>query len=140
MTDHRSDEQVEGSGPVDREINSRAIAKSAAWLAVTTVAAFIISWFVYLGLAHTEERADPRPSPLAAANQPVVPPEPRLQGSPEKELAAFRAEEDQELEGWSWVDRDAGVAHVPIEVAIESVAKSGQLPDLSTPPAGTSGP
>jgi hypothetical protein len=139
MTDHPRDEQVEPTGPFDREIESRAIAKSAIWLAVTTVAAFIISWFLYLGLAHKEERQDPTPSPLAAANEPVVPPEPRLQGSPEKELAAFRAEENKELEGWSWVDRDAGIAHVPIEVAIDSVAKAGQLPDLATPPQGAGG-
>jgi hypothetical protein len=140
MSDHRPDEHVENAGPVDREINSRAIAKSAIWLAVTTVAAFLISWWVYLGLARTETKADPRPSPLAAANQPVEPPEPRLLGTPEKALIAFRAEEKRELEGWSWVDRDAGVAHVPIAVAIDAVAKSGRLPDLSTSPAGAGGP
>lgn len=122
-------------GPFDHEIDVPAIAKSAIWLVVVTVASFFAAWVFYRALARGEERLDPRPPAIEAARRPVVPPGPRLQKSPESELADFRAEEQRTLEGMAWVDRGRGVARVPIERAIDAVAGAGRLPEFAPPPA-----
>jgi len=123
---------TENSG-FDREIGVSGIVKSAIWLLAVTLAAFLVAWAFYREQARDEAAADPKPSPLAAAQTPVVPPGPRLQASPERELAAFRAEEKQTLEAWAWVDPAGEIAQVPVERAIDSVAAAGHLPDFNPP-------
>jgi len=118
---------------IDREIGVRGIVQSAIWLLVVTLASFLVAWAFYREQSRAEVAADPRPSPLLEAQKPVVPPGPRLQSTPEKELAAFRLEEEQSLESWAWVDAPAGLAQVPVERAIDAVAASGRLPDFNPP-------
>ncbi len=61
--------------------------------------------------------------PLAESSE--LPPEPRLQETPALDLARFRAKEDETLSTYGWVDRQAGVVRIPIERAMEIVAKEG---------------
>lgn len=42
-------------------------------------------------------------------------------------LAGFKAEKSKQLNGYGWIDRAKGVAHIPIEKAMDAVA-SGALP------------
>jgi hypothetical protein len=46
-------------------------------------------------------------------------PEPRLQVSPEGDLAALRTKENEILSTYAWVDRDKGVARIPIDRAMQ---------------------
>ena len=124
----------------DREIGVRGIVQSALWLLAATLAAFLVAWAFYREQSRAEVAADPRPSPLAEAQKPVVPPGPRLQASPESELVAFREEERQALELWLWTDPAAGIAQVPVERAIDSVAAAGRLPDFNPPAPGPEAP
>ena len=41
------------------------------------------------------------------------------------DLAKFRAWEDSQLNSYGWVDRTAGVVHIPIERAMEIIAQQG---------------
>ena len=50
-------------------------------------------------------------------------PEPRLQKTPD--LKAVRDAEDQLLKGYGWVDPKAGLVRIPIDQAIEVLAKKG---------------
>lgn len=63
--------------------------------------------------------------PLAEAEKVELPPEPRLQESPALDLARFRAREEGQLSTYGWVDRPNGVVHIPIERAMELVAREG---------------
>ncbi len=124
-----------GQGPhggadhaIDHEIDRRGILHAGVWLAATIVAGFVVASLIYLGLARGVERDDPAPSPIAAARQQPLPPGPQLQARPERELAAYRKAVRERLGGWGWVDRDAGLAHVPIERAIELVAEEAAAP------------
>lgn len=47
---------------------------------------------------------------------------PRLLPAPLDERAAFVAEKDRRLRGYGWVDRHAGFAHIPVEVAMDMLA------------------
>jgi len=119
--------------PIDHEIDARGIGRIGVWLAVVTVAGFVIGWGFYLYLSRAEKRLDARPSPIAEANAPRAVPGPTLQSRPEGELARYRHAESEKLEGWAWVDREAGVARVPVARAIDRVAAAGALPDFSQP-------
>jgi len=55
----------------------------------------------------------------------LVPPGPRLQVTPERDLAAFRAQEDAILGSYAWVEKDRGVARIPIDEALRIVAERG---------------
>lgn len=142
MTKHSSHAPDPG-GRIDSEIQVRQILEVGAWLFGTTIAAFIVGYFVYRGLGNVANRAD---RTTAAENQAAAPaaavpapPAPALQSfgrdalgrpqTPESILLAFRKSEEERLSSWGWIDRSAGVAHVPIERAIEMLA----VPDEPAP-------
>lgn len=63
-----------------------------------------------------------------AAQYVHLPPEPRLQQSPARDLREFNAEADKQLNSYQWIDRGKGVVSIPIERAIEIVATRGIPP------------
>jgi hypothetical protein len=136
MSEHAAGDPGPGGESFDREIDRAGIVRTGLWLAGITIGAFLVAFGFYRALASAEKRADPRPSPLVGLSRQGLPPAPLLQTSPEQELAAMRAAETARLTGWGWVDRPAGVAHVPVERAIDAIAKDGRLPDFSVPPGG----
>jgi hypothetical protein len=46
----------------------------------------------------------------------------RLQVDPARDIAAFRAEKQQLLDSYGWVDREHGIARIPIERAMAMLA------------------
>jgi len=73
--------------------------------------------------AATVLKADPKAAPSAF---------PRLVTAEPVALAEFRAQEDAFLTSYGWVEKDKGIARIPIEVAMKSVAEHG-LPKLPGP-------
>ena len=63
--------------------------------------------------------------PLAAAQGHRDPPEPRLQTDPRQDLADMRAKEDEQLQSYGWVDRNAGVVRIPIDAAMKLTLERG---------------
>jgi hypothetical protein len=55
----------------------------------------------------------------------IAPPAPVLQTDPEADLLQFRAKEKQRLSSYGWIDRAHGVVHIPIEEAMQNIAKQG---------------
>ena len=70
------------------------------------------------------------PSPFAG-DPPRVTDAPALQAHPELDMEILSARMDEQLESVGWVDRQAGIVHMPIERALTLVAKQG-LPSLDT--------
>ena len=98
------------------------------------------------GLFHVFEnqaaKNDPMMSPVAVpAGQ--EPPEPRLLQNEPSYLQTIKAGERQVLEGYAWVDQQAGTARIPIDEAKKRLLEQG-LPVRSgavvEPWMGTSGP
>jgi hypothetical protein len=54
-----------------------------------------------------------------------LPPQPRLQDAPILDLQEMKAAEDQILNGYGWVDQQAGIARIPISRAIDLLAQQG---------------
>ncbi len=74
-------------------------------------------------------------SPLATR---TVPSEPRLQVAAPKELKSLRAAEEEVLTSYAWVSKEAGIARIPIERAMQLVLEHGLpagKPAAAPPPA-----
>lgn len=56
---------------------------------------------------------------------------PRLQESPTLDMQRMRDEAADRLNSYGWVDREANIAHIPIERAIKLFAQSSSLHDTS---------
>lgn len=62
--------------------------------------------------------------PMAGASQ-ALPPQPRLELDERRALAEVRAEEEERLHSYGWVDRAHGIVHIPIEEAMRRTAEQG---------------
>ena len=100
----------------------------AIGLALVIGAVVLVSYGLFHYFYQSETRRRPPPSPLSYGVEP--PPEPRLLTKPGADLAAMRAEEDQILSGYGWIDRERGIVRVPIDRAITLLAQKG-LPTRS---------
>jgi hypothetical protein len=63
--------------------------------------------------------------PLAITEGTRLPPEPRLQTNPRQDLRDLRAQEDEILDTYGWVDRNAGVVRIPIDEAMRLTVQRG---------------
>lgn len=70
-----------------------------------------------------EARRSGPANPLAAREGRRLPPAPRLQVNPARDMAELRRAEDRVLKGYGWVDEAAGIARIPIDRAMAIVAE-----------------
>jgi hypothetical protein len=93
-------------------------------------------------IRQSAERVETKQYPMAVNQAPRLPAAPRLQQIPSKELYDFRTKENEELQSYGWVDKNAGTVHIPIDDAMRLILERG-LPsreqDASKPaePVGT---
>ncbi|MGH8212015.1 MAG: hypothetical protein ACREPP_02150 [Rhodanobacteraceae bacterium] len=58
----------------------------------------------------------------------LIPPEPRLQPSPQNDLAEFRAQKEALLSGYAWVDVSHTYARIPVTRAMQIYAQQHAQP------------
>jgi hypothetical protein len=75
--------------------------------------------FVAIAVFYPGSRHGPSDAPRLATAKP------RLEIDPAADLAAFRAQQQQALGSYGWVDRAHGVVRIPIDQAMQDVAKAG---------------
>lgn len=95
----------------------------------------LVFMFVVLGVLKLFEAHKPttdEPPPPATAEAHVVPPEPRLQVTPQADYARMLTEQDSLLRTYGWVDERLGIARIPIDTAIAIVA-ARELPFRAQP-------
>jgi len=118
---HHDDVAHEGS-----DINARAIAKFGIGLLALGAVVYLVVWLFFVFLSDRASRASGQLAyPLAAGQQDRVPPEPRLQTNPRADLRELRESEDKRLDSYGWVDRNAGIVHIPIDDAIKLTLQRG---------------
>jgi hypothetical protein len=96
--------------------------------AVVLVLLCVFSLALLVGLFQYFDSRDPLAPQLTR-----VPPAPRLEELPIRDLATFRQGEENLLNGYSWVDQSKGVVRIPIERAIDILAQRG-LPSRAQQP------
>jgi hypothetical protein len=113
----------EGSSYEHTDANVWVIAKFGIWLAITAVIVHVGIWVLWGTLVRQAEVTREPQYPLAT--QPRLPPEPRLQQFPANEIDDFRRSEDSRLNGYGYVNKDAGVVHIPIAEAMRLTVERG---------------
>jgi len=129
----------------DSEIHVRAIFGVLAGLALLVALSFAGMWTFAKVLKTRSVARDPEPLPVAEANAPRPRPRAALQADPTADMAKFAKEEEAAVTSYAWVDRDAGVARIPVTRAIEIVAERGlpvppPLPETAPAPASPAAP
>ena len=132
-----------GATHEEKDVNALAVGLFGVSLAVLCIAAVIllIGLFRYF---RNQEAARQVPVEAPAAEVRGLPAEPHLQEHPVQDLKRMRAEEDQILGTYGWVDRETGIVRVPIGRAMELLAqrnlpfRQGAAPDSAA--AGVSVP
>jgi hypothetical protein len=124
------------------DLDARGIVKFLIGLGVTIIFIHVIVWGLIRTYTHYEPKALSRTSaisePQAASPQanPVLRfPAPQLQSDPAADLNKYREAVEQQLNSAGWIDQKAGIAHIPIEQAIDLVAQRG-LPVRPPQPQG----
>ena len=109
------------------DVNVWAVGKFAIGLVIVCVVSIALLFGLLKFFQSREETS------VANTVDPVkLFPEPQLQKTPIMDLKAIHAEEDKLLNGYAWVDPKQGIVRIPVDRAIEVLAKRG-LPTREVP-------
>jgi hypothetical protein len=107
------------------DVNISAIILSGVALIVSAVLISFVVWVLFKYFESREARRLTPEYPLAATQAIRVPPEPRLQTNPREDLQDLRAQENQILNSYGWIDKNTGVVRIPIDEAMKLVVQRG---------------
>ncbi len=114
------------------DMSAKAIVGFLIALAIAGVFMHLVLWSVYKYYAGSEKAATPTASPIMSSTRQLPQgdpertfPAPRLQSDDVADLNKFRDYEEQVLNTYGWINQNAGVAHIPIEQAMQTLAKQG---------------
>ena len=130
MSDQRGPEPDPASIAAGHEESDVRIRPLAIFLTVLAISLVVVSGAMALLLQtymSEADRAEPPPSPLADAERAAEAhvPGPLLEVASGLQLEQLRAKENQRLAAAEWIDRDKGIARIPIDQAIALVAERG---------------
>jgi hypothetical protein len=148
MTDShdRDDGESESTAYETRDVKLRPLVVFAAGLTAVGLVVYLVVFGMMRLFTGQAARRDAQLAPSSAVSQPQkpgeerLPPEPRIQANPAADLKALRAGEDAVLTSYGWVDRQAGLVRVPIDVAMKLVVAEGLPVRASDAPAAATAP
>jgi hypothetical protein len=120
-----------------RDVSTRVVVVFGALLVVGAIVVHFLVWGLYVFYGSLNAKAYPRQYPMAHVGAPLLPPAPRLQTQPREDLKNLRAEEQERLDSYGWVDAARGDVHIPIDRAMELLLQQG-LPSRQQAPVATS--
>ena len=109
----------------ESDVNIRAILGFGAGLVLVTVIICFLLWLLFGYIASREAQLGTREFPLAVEQQNRMPPEPRLQTNPKEDLRVLQGRDEALLKSYGWIDKDAGIARIPIEEAMKLTVQRG---------------
>ena len=125
MDDAQPQGRLGAEGAAGHEANRlrvRGLVYFAVALVGVTVLVQVVLASVMHGFLREENELESLAPPRFTGDTGEYPP-PRIQSDPAQELKKMKAEDLGQLNSYGWVDRKAGVAHIPVERAIEILAR-----------------
>jgi hypothetical protein len=110
-------------GHETRDVSVRGV----SWFAVALLASALVIYAGVAGLYRFFEQqhlSPDGPSRIALHPHPVAPP-PRLQTNPALDLAQYEAAQQSKLNTYGWIDKPAGIIHIPIARAMDLILECG---------------
>jgi len=123
-----------------RDIDIGTIGRYLLYLAITIVIALVICVPILNMLTkYVAEQDTPMPAVRAAMTQQQrdeqqLPPQPRLQGvpgstnDPQQDMRDKVAADTRANEAFAWVDKEKGIAQIPVADAMKIIAERGAVP------------
>jgi hypothetical protein len=121
------------------DVEPNSIVRLAIVLVSVTLVVSGAMFGLFRLLQKVEAKGDPPRPPMAIREVGRVPPVPRLQTTPRSDLEAMRAEQRAQIEGYAWVDQNAGTARIPIEEAMRIYVERQAQAQAGAPAAGPVG-
>jgi hypothetical protein len=109
----------------ESDVNVGAIFRYGTGLAVIALAAHLFLWWLFGVYERQQNGRQTQAFPIVAGQENRRPPAPRLQDNPQQELRDLQIKQRGALEGYGWVDKEAGIARIPIEDAMKIVIERG---------------
>ena len=103
-----------------------------------TLALIVLAGVIHLVLAFVMQRFSKEEAKLQTQRPPLFAldvnvPRRTCKATPAADLARLKTESLDRLNTYGWVNREAGIAHIPIDRAMDILARSG-LPKVAAPP------
>jgi 7-keto-8-aminopelargonate synthetase-like enzyme len=127
----------------ERDVKAGTIYGYLFALGAAVLASLVICVYVLRLTTNFAASSDTPPPPSRKAlgpNYRELPPEPRLQGipghekDPQQDLRDKLKADTEANEKFEWIDKNAGIAQIPVEDAMKIIAEKG-LPAAPAPPA-----
>lgn len=134
-----------GPGYERRDASVGGLLQFAFWMAVVLAVTLVGMKFTFDHFKKVQPLGATT-SPMVSEAERTLPPAPRLQAQPHAELEEFCAAQQQAVNGYSWINQQAGIVHIPIDRAMDiilqqglparpaSEAPGGKLPEVANPP------
>jgi len=106
-----------------RDANTAGVFDFLVILGIMLVLAALVCWGMFRFFTAHAVEAPATESPFADTRQ--LPLGPQLQVNPSQDWLKFKEDQEKSLETLDWVDRSAGTARVPIELAMQMLVKKG---------------
>jgi hypothetical protein len=119
------------AGHEDSDVRVKGILMFALGLVALGMVVHVVLGLVMQGFSRRESTGQALRPPFLAVD--VVPPAPRLQGNPGVDLVQFKEHELDRLNHYGWIDKETGIARIPIDRAMDILAQKG-LPEPAGPP------
>jgi hypothetical protein len=117
-----------GAGHEKSDVSISGIVKFGVGLAIVTVIVLVAMRGLFRSFEASQAKRDQPLPPMVAASLQRTPRAPRLEPNPLAPRAAAQAREDAILASYGWVDRNAGIARIPIDRAMELLVERGLPP------------
>jgi hypothetical protein len=145
MPDHQP--QGEVMPPIEGERAHESTEIKAGPIVLFGLALVVLGAIIHLVLGGVMGRFAGQESKIVASRPPLFSAAvdssgPHLQGDPATDRIRAQKQQLEQLSSYGWVDRSAGIAHIPIDRAMDLLAESSS-PELLTPEkagAGTAAP
>jgi hypothetical protein len=140
-TTYNTTEPPDPPGPVHpsvhydaSEVSVSLVVKSFIAAGVSLIIAGIVCALLYVKFENPQQKETYLIPMLRQRIRQLLPPEPRLQSIPgnstypEDDLRQMQRENDAVLNSYGWVDRESGIARIPIDEAMRLLVQQGQGP------------
>ena len=143
---HSADDgESESKAYETRDVKLRPLVVFIAGLTIVGIFTYLVTFVIFRLFSGQAAQQDAQVAPSSmsrpapAPGEERLPPEPRLQVNPASDMERLRTQEDAVLTTYGWVDRQAGIARIPIDVAMRQVLDEGlpvRQPGDAPPTAG----
>jgi hypothetical protein len=115
-----------------KDVNVFQITAFGIALLFSCIVVVFAMWAMFDFLYGRESAKNPPNPPSMVMERQKLPPQPRLQATPKIELNRLRHNEEAILTSYGWLDQSKGTVRIPIDQAIDIVARKG-LPSRPSP-------